>query len=108
MTHKFTSALSIANTVTAFPSTPQVIIGTAVLSEPHLDPVTRYGVCLMWRSGVRVIYSFDGVNDHGDLEEGLLSEGLMLDGVTLPYGAIWFRVASGTTSTVRVEVWDQP
>lgn len=104
--HKFSTALSVANTATSFPTTPQFLLESAIRTT--LDNLTRYGLSLMWRSGVRIIYSFDGVNDHGDLEEGLLSEGLMLDGVTLPYGAIWFRVASGTTSTVRVEVWDQP
>lgn len=105
MARKFTTAVSVANTATAFPATPQFLLGSAVNTK--LDHFTRYGLSLMWRSGVRIIYSFDGTNDHGDLEDATLNEGLMLDGVTLPYGAIWFRVASATTSTVRVEVWDQ-
>jgi hypothetical protein len=103
--HKFATALSVANTATAFPTTPQFILGDAVRTKA--DAFTKYGLSLMWRTGVRIIYSFDGVNDHGDVEDATLNEGLMLDGVSIPLGAIWFRVASGTTSAVRVEVWSQ-
>lgn len=101
--HKFSTALSIA--VTAFPATPQFILGAA--ANTKADYHTKYGLSLMWRTGVRIIYSFDGVTDHGDLEDATLNEGLMFDGVSIPMGAIWFRVASASTSTVRVEAWSQ-
>jgi hypothetical protein len=102
---KFATALSVPSTDTAYPTTPQFVIGSAVRTKP--DYFTRWGLVLMWRSGVRIIYSFDGVNDHGDVEDGVLSEGVSLDDLAIPYGAIWFRVASASTSTLRVEAFAQ-
>jgi hypothetical protein len=99
----FTSALSVS--VAAFPATPQFLLGAAVRTKR--DPFTKFGVVFMWRTGVKVEYSFDGVTVHGDLEEDLLSQGLSFDNVTLPFGAIWFRCSTGT-STVRVEAFAQP
>lgn len=99
--HKFVTALSVANT--AFPTTPQFVLESAVRTKA--DPFTKYGLLLMWRSGVKIEYSFDGVTVHGDLEDVVASKALALDGVNIPLGAIWFRAASA--STIRVEVFDQ-
>jgi hypothetical protein len=102
---KFATALSVPSTNTAYPATPQFIIGSAVRTKP--DYFTRFGLVLMWRTGVRIIYSFDGVNDHGDVEDTTLNKGLSFDDIAIPYGAIWFRVASASTSTLRVEAFAQ-
>lgn len=100
---KFTSAVSVS--VSAYPATPQFLLGDAARTKA--DVFTRYGLSLVWRTGATITYSFDGVTDHGNLEDALATEAMILDGVTIPLGAIWFKSSSGT-STLRVEVWDQP
>jgi hypothetical protein len=68
---------------------------------------SRYGLALLWKSGAVIVYSFDGTNDHGDLEGGQANQGLTFDDRPIPSRKIWFRVATATTSVVRAEAWVQ-
>jgi hypothetical protein len=88
--------ISLADT--AFPATAQ-------FDCPPGSPEGRFGLALLWKSGVRVDYSFDGVTVHGDLEGGAPNQGLTFDNRPIPSRKIWFKVASATTSVVRVEAW---
>jgi len=93
---------NVTVSVPSFPVNPQFTI-PADAHLPQRGPY--YGLVLLWKSGVKIEYSFDGTTLHGDLEDGLLNEGLTFDHRPIPLG-IWFRAAS--SSVVRVEAWAEP
>lgn len=53
-----------------------------------------------------VQYSFNGQTLHGDMTPGKASEAIAFDNRCV--SKIWFRLASGTASIVRVEAWSGP
>lgn len=81
-------------TDTTFPAAPQ-------FSCPPGSIQGRYSLSLLWKSGVKIEYSFDGQNLHGDLEAGQPNQGLTFDDKPIPARGIWFRVQS--SSVVRIE-----
>jgi hypothetical protein len=92
---------NISLTTTTFPAEAQ-------FDCPAGSPEGRYGLSLLWTSGVAIEYSFDGTIVHGDLEGGLPNQGLTFDNRPIPSRKIWFRVVTATTSVVRVEAWVSP
>jgi hypothetical protein len=91
---------NLSITDTSFP-------GTAQFDCPPGSIKGKFGLALLWKSGVKVEYSFDGTTLHGDLENGLPNQGLGFDNRPIPTRKIWFRNASAATSVVRVEAWVQ-
>jgi hypothetical protein len=88
--------ITVLSTDTAFPAVAQ-------FNCPPGSLKGKYVLSLLWKSGVKVEYSFDGVAMQGDLEAGLPNVGLSFENRAIPSRKIWFRVASATTSVVRVE-----
>ncbi len=77
-----------------FPSTPQVVINFKGQEGLTLNNETSGGV---------VEYSFNGTTLHGEMDGSKTSKDLKWDHRRV--SKIWFRLKSGSASTIRVEAW---
>jgi hypothetical protein len=81
--------------VTAYPSTPQV--------SAELIPAM---VILQNRDDASVYFSFDGTNDHGQIQEGESISISPASGYGGAYSRVWLREANdGTAAVVRVSLY---
>jgi len=76
-----------------FPTTPQVDFG--FMSQ---------GIALLNRGNFTIVYSFNGIDEHGDLRSDDASAGIIFDNRL--ESKVWFKAEDGYGS-VRVEAWGQ-